>query len=135
MSKNLHPDFIPSLLTLARTVRKASVTQGIGMGQLCALEIVSKNPGCSMTNIAHALSIGASTATTVVLPLVRTGLLSRIHDGSNRRKVLLQLTPKGKRTLLSILKGRDVKLKKSFEHFPKQFQLQLVRLAHSLYSE
>ncbi len=63
------------------------------------LEYILVHERADMKNVADFLAITPPSATSLINRLVRAGVISRIRDTSDRRKVLLKITAKGKAML------------------------------------
>jgi len=63
------------------------------------LEYILMQERTEMKDLAAFLGITPPSATSLINRLVRAGALSRVQDKNDRRKVLLQITPKGKKML------------------------------------
>lgn len=63
------------------------------------LEYISTNKNTGMNELAQFLGITPPSATSIVSKLVRAELIERVSDKDDRRKVLLKVTPKGKKML------------------------------------
>lgn len=68
----------------------------LSLAQVDALEAVAEGP-IRMSDLAARLLVDPSSATRATGPLVDLGLLEREADPSNRRHVVLRITPKGRR--------------------------------------
>jgi DNA-binding MarR family transcriptional regulator len=68
------------------------------------LEYLVENKNIGMNELAKFLSITPPSATSIVNKLVRGGVISRVADKHDRRKVLLLVTPKGK---IVLKKGKE----------------------------
>jgi DNA-binding MarR family transcriptional regulator len=75
---------------------------GESPGRFAALTLIARNPGISQTELSHASGRDKSSVTPVVEDLVRRGLVERKRVRSDRRAYRLDLTPAGKKTLLSL---------------------------------
>lgn len=69
---------------------------GVTSAQCHLLLEIDARGGGSVGELAEALELDPSTLSRSVDALVKAGLVSRAEDRSNRRKLLLGLTPKGK---------------------------------------
>lgn len=81
-----------------RRIRAEMRTAGTGsltVPQLRALLYVRRNPGTGLTPLAEHLGMTAPGASGMVDRLVRTGLVDRITDPDERRRIQLRLTPDG----------------------------------------
>lgn len=65
-----------------------------------------KEEGGGMGEVAQYLRIKAPTASVLIDALVRDGYVKRTSDANDRRRVLLHVTPKGKRCLADATKKR-----------------------------
>jgi DNA-binding MarR family transcriptional regulator len=86
---------------------------GESPGRFATLTIIARNPGNSQTEFSLASGRDKSSVTPVVEDLVRRGLIERKRMRSDRRAYRLNLTPAGKKTLLSltrIARGHEVNL-------------------------
>lgn len=63
------------------------------------LEYIIENKDVGMNEIARFLSITPPSATSIINKLVAAEILARVEDKKDRRKVLLKVTPKGKKML------------------------------------
>jgi DNA-binding MarR family transcriptional regulator len=77
----------------------------LSLGQVDALETVARGT-VRMHELADGLGIDPSTATRVVTPLVRLGLVERSVDESNRRFVALTATASGRAAAQRIMDER-----------------------------
>jgi DNA-binding MarR family transcriptional regulator len=73
----------------------ASSEAGMSVAQLFALRSIGQEPGLSMTDLAARTLTTASAVSEVVAKLVARGLVRREPDPSDRRRLLLHLTPDG----------------------------------------
>lgn len=67
----------------------------LSMGQLKVLFILHDSPSISVGNVAARLGIGLPAASALTDRLVQADLARRSGDPSDRRRVLLALTPEG----------------------------------------
>ena len=77
----------------------------LSLGQVDALETVAGS-SVRMHELADSLGIDPSTATRVVAPLVRLGLVERSVDEANRRYVTLRATASGRAAAQRIMQER-----------------------------
>ncbi|MBV8880312.1 MAG: MarR family transcriptional regulator [Planctomycetaceae bacterium] len=82
-------------------------------GQMRVLWTLDSN-GASATpgEIARRLGIASSTATGLVERLADGGYIRRTHSTEDRRQVLLQLKPKGRRMMAGFRKVRQSRLRR-----------------------
>lgn len=98
---DLGPDlaFLRELWALDHALQKCSKRMARDLGvtgpQRLALRLVSRFPGLPAGRLARLLQLHPSTVSGVVKRLAVRGLLVRRVDGPDRRRSLLQVTPKG----------------------------------------
>lgn len=74
----------------------------LNVPDLVALDLIGRNETCIMSDVAQELSSPMSTVTSVVDRLVKSGLVSRERDASDKRSIRLVPTKQG-RKLLAVL--------------------------------
>jgi DNA-binding MarR family transcriptional regulator len=85
----------PVLLRLARELRKETEQLGVTSRQVTLLWLVRENPGMSLRELAAEERISAPALSGHVDRLERAGLLARVRDAGDRRRVGLALTDDG----------------------------------------
>lgn len=80
-------------------------TEGLTLGQWRVLRLLSDGSGHAMTEAAHYAMLSPPTLTKAVDQLVWANLVYRRADPSDRRRVLIHLTARGRR-LQQRLSGR-----------------------------
>lgn len=71
--------------------------RGVTQTQFLVLVAIHGHRRCPMGTLARSLHVRMPTATGVVKRLVRAGLVRRIPRHEDRRHVIVELTPKGRR--------------------------------------
>ncbi len=89
----------PVLLRLARELRKETEQLGVTRRQVTLLWLIRVNPGMSLRELAAEERISAPALSGHVDRLEKAGLLERVRDESDRRRVGLTLTGEGERLL------------------------------------
>ena len=89
----------PVLLRLARELRKETETLGVTARQVTLLWLIRKSPGLSLRELAAEEGISAPALSGYVDRLERAGLIERVRDPDDRRRVGLTLTEEGSRLL------------------------------------
>ena len=92
----------PVLLRLARELRKETEQLGVTSRQVTLLWLVRLRPGMSLRELAAEERISAPALSGHVDRLEKAGLLARVRDEGDRRRVGLQLTEDGERLLRSV---------------------------------
>jgi DNA-binding MarR family transcriptional regulator len=89
----------PVLLRLARELRQETEQLGVTSRQVTLLWLIRRNPGLSLRQLAAEERISAPALSGHVDRLEKAGLLERVRDDSDRRRVGLTLTGEGDRLL------------------------------------
>ena len=89
----------PALLRLARELRQETEQLGVTSRQVTLLWLIRNNPGMSLRELAGEERISAPALSGHVDRLEKAGLLARVRDASDRRRVGLALTDEGERLL------------------------------------
>lgn len=89
----------PVLLRLARELRRETEQLGITSRQGTLLWLIRGNPGLSLRELAAAERISAPALSGHVDRLEKAGLIARVRDTGDRRRVGLTLTEDGERLL------------------------------------
>jgi MarR family transcriptional regulator, organic hydroperoxide resistance regulator len=82
---------------LAKTSKRMAGELGVTGPQRLALRVVGLFPGVSAGDLAAILHVHPSTLTGVLQRLVAQRLLRRVDDPRDRRRAILDLTPRGAR--------------------------------------
>ena len=89
----------PVLLRLARELRRETEQLGITSRQATFLWLIRTNPGMSLRELAAEEGISAPALSGHVDRLEKAGLIERVRDEDDRRRVGLTLTDEGERLL------------------------------------
>jgi len=89
----------PVLLRLARELRKETDGLGVTSRQVTLLWLIRNHPGLSLRELAAEERISAPALSGHVDRLEKAGLIGRVRDGVDRRRVGLTLTDEGVRLL------------------------------------
>ncbi len=89
----------PVLLRLARELRQETEGLGVTSRQVTLLWLIRGRAGVSLRELAAEERISAPALSGHVDRLVRAGLVERVRDGGDRRRVGLELTEEGARLL------------------------------------
>ena len=89
----------PVLLRLARELRKETEQLGVTSRQVTLLWLIRLSPGLSLRELAAEEGISAPALSGHVDRLEKAGLIARVRDDVDRRRVGLQLTEEGDRLL------------------------------------
>ncbi len=89
----------PVLLRLARELRQETEQLGITSRQVTLLWLIRVNPGLSLRELAAEERISAPALSGHVDRLEKVGLIERVRDENDRRRVGLTLTEEGERLM------------------------------------
>jgi DNA-binding MarR family transcriptional regulator len=89
----------PVLLRLARELRQETEQLGLTSRQVTLLWLIRVNPGLSLRELAAEERISAPALSGHVDRLEKAGLIERVRDKGDRRRVGLTLTEDGERLL------------------------------------
>jgi len=89
----------PVLLRLSRELRHETEQLGLSSRQVTLLWLIRLNPGLSLRELAAEERISAPALSGHVDRLEKAGLLERVRDSADRRRVGLTLTAEGERQL------------------------------------
>ena len=92
----------PVLLRLARELRHETEQVGITARQATLLWLVKRSPGLSLAELAAEEGISPPAMSGHVDRLERAGLLERVRETGDRRRVGLELTGDGAKLLKSV---------------------------------
>jgi DNA-binding MarR family transcriptional regulator len=115
ISLDLANDLRPIVLRIARQLRRETEQFGVTSRQATLLFLVKASPGLTLRALAGAEGISAPALSAHVDRLESAGLLVRVRDVVDRRRVGLELTPKGERLQRSIRERRTTWLAERLE--------------------
>ena len=108
---------MPRLMRHLMTQDRNYLARGlITLPQLWALHQVAERKTCTMHMLAQALGLKSSTVTGLVDRLVKLGLLKRFNSQTDRRVVLAEITPKGRKILEHLDADRHKSIIYMFQH-------------------
>ena len=86
----------PVMRAIREEVRRKGASH-FSIPQLRTLAFLHRRPGACLSHLAEHLGVSRPTASNLVQRLVRRGMLTRVADPQERRRVVLALTPLGAR--------------------------------------
>ena len=98
----------PVLLRLARELRRETEQAGITARQATLLWLVKRSPGLSLAELAAEEGISPPAMSGHVDRLEKAGLLQRVRESGDRRRVGLELTPQGAKLLKRVRARRTM---------------------------
>ena len=88
-------DSVPRLMRWVRTGTRADAAPGLTVPQLRVMLLLRRAPGSGVSAVAEHQGVSLASASALVERLVRQGLVDRVQDPAERRRVLLTLTATG----------------------------------------
>lgn len=95
-------EMIPRMMNALGARMRGRADDALSVQQFHALRFLRLNTGASLSQVSEANGMTLPTASKMIDALVERGLVSRETDTSDRRKITLSLTPKGRRILEDI---------------------------------
>ncbi|HWE90013.1 MAG TPA: MarR family transcriptional regulator [Pseudonocardiaceae bacterium] len=96
-----------SVMRLHRRLRKERPDTGLSLTRLSVLGRLDRDGPATASAIAEAERIQPQSMTRVVAELERRGLIDRRPDTTDRRRVLLRISPAGERLIAEDRRRRD----------------------------
>ena len=100
----------PAIIQAIRVEMRAQRQHDLSVPQFRALAFISNHPGSSLSAVADHIGLTLPTMSVLVEGLVQRGLVQRVPDLRDRRRVLLTLTLEGKALHERALHGAAVAL-------------------------
>jgi MarR family 2-MHQ and catechol resistance regulon transcriptional repressor len=117
---------------VARHARASIVRFGLGTTEFAVLEVLYHKGELPVCDVQRRILVESSSTTYVVDKLVERGLVRRRHSGTDRRVVLLALTPAGRRLIQRIFPQHAHAIRRAVAALPLREQAQAVRLLRTL---
>ena len=89
-------DVTPNIIQAIRVQMRAQHHHDLSVPQFRTLAFLSRHPGSSLSAVAEHIGLTLPTMSVLIEGLVQRGLVDRVADVRDRRRVLLTLTPEGK---------------------------------------
>jgi DNA-binding MarR family transcriptional regulator len=104
-----------SVARLVRRLRLERVDETLSLSKLSILGILYRKGAVTATDLATQEHIRPQSLTRLLAFLEKKGFVSRQPDGADRRRLLITLTPQGKKTLAADLRRKEAWLAKVME--------------------
>jgi DNA-binding MarR family transcriptional regulator len=104
----------------------ARVEDQVTLPQYRALVVLASRDGLRPIDLADALDVSPSTATRMCDRLVRKELVDRVHSDSDRREVVLRLSPDGRALVGEVTSHRRRDLRRVVARIAAEDQDQLI---------
>jgi len=123
----------------SRTLQKDIAPYGILLGQYHFLRVLWEQDGITQRELAMAVGMKESTTFTALAGMESLELVQRQRDVGDRRKMIVTLTPKGKKlesVLIPLAKAVNDKALQNFSDTEtEQLRNLLGKLSHSLHTD
>lgn len=90
---------VPPVMQVIRDETRRHGAPPFSVPQYRALAFLHRRPGAYLFHLAEHLGVSRPTASALVERLVTQGMVTRVTDPQERRRILLSLTPRGARRL------------------------------------
>lgn len=104
----------------------AAVDETLTVPELRVLVILAGRDGANLGAVAEELGVNPSNASRTCEKLVQRGLVRRVADAEDRRRVVLRVSPDGKRLLKKVMDRRRRLLAAVVDGMPAHEQVQLM---------
>ena len=125
-------DILDSIRRLVRTLRLSARTAeqevGLSGAQLFVLQVIGKSDGLTLGALADRTSTDPSSASVVVARLVGRGLVKRLRDPKDARRLRLSLTPSGRALFRRAPDAAQESLVEALDRLPGAERRTLARL-------
>lgn len=95
-------DTVPMVMRIIRRNFRARRDPDLTLPEFRALAYINRNPGCALNEVAEFVGVEAPAASKLVESLVQRGLAKREADASDRRRVQLNVLPKGQTSIHTV---------------------------------
>jgi DNA-binding MarR family transcriptional regulator len=93
---------MPAIMQFMRTEMRNQREPSLSVPQFRVLAFLNLHPNASLSEVADHIGITRASASTMVDRLVQRGLVDRQEDPSERRHIMLKITPTGSNLLESM---------------------------------
>ena len=98
-------DVTPQIIQAIRVQMRAQHQHDLSVPQFRTLTFLSRHPGSSLSAAAEHIGLTLPTMSVLIEGLVQRGLVDRVPDLRDRRRVLLTLTPEGQQLHRAAMEG------------------------------
>lgn len=109
-----------------RDARALAVATGLTPSQLSVLQEVARHAALAPTGIAAAVGFSQASVTAIVDRLVERGLVTRRRGDSDRRQILVTLTPAGRTLVDKAPEGLQARFRLAYEALPEWEQAMIL---------
>lgn len=102
------------------SIQRASVQEGVHLGQPPILIYIAEHEGCTQREIADALQVSPASIATSLKRMQRSGLIQKKVDSTDLRSNCLTLTPEGQSAMQRSRQACDAVDRRMFEGFSRE---------------
>jgi DNA-binding MarR family transcriptional regulator len=126
-------DIVPIIMGTIRTEMRSRRTADLTVPQFRSLLFIARNPGCSLLAVAEHLGLTPPTVSKMVDKMVHNRLVRRKPSTTDRRMIVLTLTPEGQPILEIARNGTQARITETLAALPAD-KLDLIHQAMNLLS-
>lgn len=130
--KRLGSLFLALKRALHERLQRSASFDSASLARIAVLDLVRQKGETTMKDVAAYLCVTPPSATALADGAVAAGFLKRRQDPDDRRSVRLRLTPKGKRALVSGMRGVETAMGRMFSRLDAQEQDRLIALLEKI---
>jgi DNA-binding MarR family transcriptional regulator len=108
--KDIRKQLLPIMFQMFRQIKSEMAYEDVSMASFLhmgTLLYIQEQGMPSMSDIAEYLKVAPPTATSLINTLIKEGIIERVNDPEDRRRVLLTLSAKGISSLEANLQSRN----------------------------
>lgn len=109
----------------------AELDESVTLVQFRTLVVLESRPGTNLNGLAEELGVNSSTAMRMIDRLLTAELVTRRDNPANRREVLLDLTPAGRRVVDRVTRRRRAEIARIVTAMAPRSRAQLVTALHT----
>ena len=113
---------------LERLARRSDIHRDLDRASYLLARVLDALGPTSVKDLASRVGLDATTVTRQVATMERPGLVSRQSDPNDGRVNLIQLSPKGRRTMSAVQRARRQRVRELVSKWPSQDQLEFGQL-------
>lgn len=126
-------DIVPMIMGAIRTEMRSRRTADLTIPQFRSMLFIDRNPGCSLLAVAEHLGLTPPTVSKMVDKMVHNGIVKRESSSTDRRMIVLTLTPEGQPILEIARNGTQANITKTLATLPAN-KLDVIHQAMNLLS-
>jgi DNA-binding MarR family transcriptional regulator len=92
-------DVVPQVMRVIRKEFRSQRDPDLTLPEFRGLAFINRNSGCALNEVAEQVGLEPPSASKLVENLVRRGLVKRVSDPVDRRRLQLSILPKGERSI------------------------------------